>query len=53
MPLAGHLASIHRWAGPDKDFNHAMKRVADALLLAGTTDRTAEFVCALTLARWS
>ena len=39
-----------RWAGPDKDFNHAMRRVADALLLAGTTDRTAEFVCALTLA---
>lgn len=39
-----------RWAGPDRDFNHAMRRVADALLLAGTTDRTAEFVCALTLA---
>lgn len=39
-----------RWAGPDKDFNHAMMRVADALLLSGTTDRKAEFVCALTLA---
>lgn len=39
-----------RWAGPDKDFNHAMQRVADALLLSGTTDRSAEFVCALTLA---
>ena len=39
-----------RWAGPDKDFNHAMKRVADALLMSGTTDRSAEFVCALTLA---
>ena len=39
-----------RWAGPDKDFDHAMRRVADALLLSGTTDRTAEFVCALTLA---
>lgn len=39
-----------RWAGPDKDFNHAMRRVADALLLSGTTDRSAQFVCALTLA---
>ncbi len=39
-----------RWAGSDKDFDHAMRRVADALLLSGTTDRTAEFVCALTLA---
>ena len=39
-----------RWAGPNKDFDHAMRRVADALLLSGTTDRTAEFVCALTLA---
>ena len=39
-----------RWAGADKDFDHAMKRVADALLMSGTTDRSAEFVCALTLA---
>ena len=39
-----------RWAGETKDFNHAMKRVADALLLSGTTDRSAEFVCALSLA---
>lgn len=39
-----------RWAGPDKDFDHAMRRVADALLLSGTTDRSAQFVCALTLA---
>lgn len=39
-----------RWAGPDKDFDHAMRRVADALLMSGTTDRSAEFVCALTLA---
>ncbi|MGC6516971.1 MAG: RdgB/HAM1 family non-canonical purine NTP pyrophosphatase [Candidatus Puniceispirillaceae bacterium] len=39
-----------RWAGPDKDFDHAMKRVADALLLSGSHDRGAEFVCALTLA---
>lgn len=39
-----------RWAGETKDFNHAMRRVADALLLSGTTDRSAEFVCALSLA---
>ena len=39
-----------RWAGETKDFNHAMTRVADALLLSGTTDRSAEFVCALSLA---
>ena len=39
-----------RWAGETKDFNYAMKRVADALLLSGTTDRSAEFVCALSLA---
>lgn len=39
-----------RWAGETKDFDHAMKRVADALLLSGTTDRSAEFVCALSLA---
>ena len=39
-----------RWAGETKDFNHAMKRVADALLLSGSTDRSAEFVCALSLA---
>ena len=39
-----------RWAGPDKDFSVAMKRVADALLMAGTQNRSAEFVCALSLA---
>lgn len=39
-----------RWAGPEKDFNHAMTRVADALLMSGANDRSAEFVCALTLA---
>lgn len=39
-----------RWAGPDKDFGVAMKRVADALLMAGTQNRAAEFVCALSLA---
>lgn len=39
-----------RWAGPDKDFSIAMKRVADALLMTSSTDRSAEFVCALSLA---
>lgn len=36
-----------RWAGPDRDFNLAMKRVHDAL---GDRDRRAYFVCALALA---
>ena len=39
-----------RWAGADKDFDAAMKRVADAVLMAGSTDRHCEFVCALSLA---
>ena len=39
-----------RWAGPDKDFSIAMKRVADALLMTSSQDRSAEFVCALSLA---
>ena len=39
-----------RWAGERKDFTHAMTRVADAMLLSGTNDRSAEFVCALSLA---
>ncbi len=38
-----------RWAGPDKDFGLAMKRVQDAL--GETADRSASFVCALALAR--
>ena len=41
-----------RWAetGEGRDFDHAMRRVADALLMAQTSDRRAEFVCALSLA---
>lgn len=39
-----------RWAGPDRDFAIAMQRLADALLLSGTKDRSAYFVCALSLA---
>lgn len=39
-----------RWAGPEKDFNIAMERVADALLLSGSMDRSCQFICALSLA---
>jgi XTP/dITP diphosphohydrolase len=37
-----------RWAGPDKDFRLAMRRVEDAL--AAIADRRAHFACALSLA---
>ncbi len=37
-----------RWAGPEKDFAAAMRRVEAEL--AGQTDRRARFVCALALA---
>ena len=37
-----------RWAGPNKDFNDAMKRVETAL--AGNPNRRAQFNCALALA---
>ena len=39
-----------RWAGPEKDFDHAMRRVSEALLLCGNPDRSCSFVCALALA---
>ena len=39
-----------RWAGPNKDFSYAMERVSTALLASGSTDRSCEFVCALSLA---
>lgn len=38
-----------RWAGPNKDFDAAMRRVADALLMTGQYDRDAKFICALSL----
>ncbi|WP_420402976.1 RdgB/HAM1 family non-canonical purine NTP pyrophosphatase [Nisaea sp.] len=41
-----------RWAGPEKDFALAMRKVEDALqqkAAAGDTDRSAAFVCALTI----
>lgn len=37
-----------RWAGPDKDFQHAMQRVESEL--GDNPDRNATFVCALALA---
>lgn len=37
-----------RWAGPSKDFALAMQKVEDGL--AGQSDRSAKFVCALALA---
>lgn len=37
-----------RWAGPDKDFTVAMKKVEE--LMRGAEDRTAAFICALALA---
>ena len=39
-----------RWAGPEKDFDHAMRRVSEALLLGSNPDRRCSFVCALALA---
>ena len=39
-----------RWAGPDKDFTQAMRRVSEALLLGGNPDRSCAFICALALA---
>ncbi|MET0545492.1 MAG: RdgB/HAM1 family non-canonical purine NTP pyrophosphatase [Caulobacterales bacterium] len=38
-----------RWAGPEKDFNLAMRKVEDALQSKGATDRSAYFICALAL----
>ncbi len=45
----GGEPGIHsaRWAGPEKDFGAAMRRVEDAL--KGEDDRRARFVCALAL----
>jgi len=37
-----------RWAGPNRDFAHAMKRVHDSL--ADAADRSAHFTCVLALA---
>lgn len=39
-----------RWAGPDKDFGVAMRKVDEMLKAGGAGDRRATFVCALALA---
>jgi XTP/dITP diphosphohydrolase len=39
-----------RWAGPDKDFGVAMRRVRDEMQARKAADRSARFVCALALA---
>tara|TARA_R110000868_G_scaffold45045_3_gene149870 strand:+ start:9124 stop:9717 length:594 start_codon:yes stop_codon:yes gene_type:complete len=39
-----------RWAGEDRDFDLAMRRVHEALVAAGS-DRTARFVCVIALCR--
>ena len=39
-----------RWAGPEKDFRVAMRKIEELLLAQGTPDRRAHFVCALALA---
>ncbi len=40
-----------RWAGPEKDFQFAMRKVWDAVLASGHKGEvTAQFVCALSLA---
>lgn len=38
-----------RWAGKDKNFDKAMNRIADALLMSGCYDKKAFFHCALCL----
>ena len=50
VPALDGAPGIHsaRWAGPDRDFTAAMRRIVDGL--AGGVDRSAHFVCALTLA---
>jgi XTP/dITP diphosphohydrolase len=39
-----------RWAGPDRDFTHAMNLVERRLLETENDDRTAWFICALAVA---
>jgi XTP/dITP diphosphohydrolase len=50
VPALGGDPGIYsaRWAGPDKDFMIAMRRVEDAL--AGKADRSASFVAVLAVA---
>lgn len=48
----GGAPGIHsaRWAGPEKDFAAAMRRIEDLLRAGGHHDRRARFVCALCVA---
>lgn len=39
-----------RWAGPDKDFSLAMRKVWEAVTASGNPDRSAYFICVLALA---
>jgi XTP/dITP diphosphohydrolase len=50
VPALGGAPGLHsaRWAGPDRDFRAAMARVEEEL--GDREDRSAHFVCALTLA---
>ena len=54
VPALGGAPGIFsaRWAGPEKDFTHAMRRVAESLAAAGVEAQGAPafFVCVLTLA---
>ncbi len=49
--LAG-APGVHsaRWAGPERDFALAMRRVWEALVKTGDPDRRAAFICVLALA---
>jgi XTP/dITP diphosphohydrolase len=49
----GGEPGIHsaRWAGPNKDFRLAMERINRELEATGSSDRRANFTCALALAR--
>lgn len=38
-----------RWAGPDRDFGLAMRKVEEALQASGSDDRSSRFICALAL----
>jgi XTP/dITP diphosphohydrolase len=38
-----------RWAGPNRDFGHAMKKVHDAFMASGSKSTDCRFVCALSI----